>query len=63
VVDNTGDRVVVRSSSGQYAVYKDDDALLRRPGTNVRTETYGDGSTRTIVDRGDGTQVVTIRDL
>ncbi|MFM2391596.1 MAG: hypothetical protein RLZZ437_3151 [Pseudomonadota bacterium] len=62
VVDNTGDRVVVRSSSGQYAVYKDDDALLRRPGTNVRTETYGDGSTRTIVDRGDGTQVVTIRD-
>ncbi|MGL5008690.1 MAG: OmpA family protein, partial [Paracoccaceae bacterium] len=62
VVDNTGDRVVVRSTSGQYYVYKDDDALLRRPGSNVRTETYGDGSTRTIVDRGDGTQVVTIRD-
>jgi outer membrane protein OmpA-like peptidoglycan-associated protein len=62
VVDNTGDRVVVRSTSGQYTVYKDDDALLRRPGTNVRTETYGDGSTRTIVDRGDGTQIVTIRD-
>ena len=62
VVDNSGDRVVVRSTSGQYYVYKDDDALLRRPGSNVRTETYGDGSTRTIVDRGDGTQVVTIRD-
>ena len=62
VVDNTGDRVVVRSTSGQYYVYKDDDALLRRPGSNVRTETYGDGSTRTIVDRADGAQVVTIRD-
>ena len=62
VVDNSGDRVVVRSNTGQYYVYKDDDALLRRPGSNVRTETYGDGSTRTIVDRGDGTQVVTIRD-
>lgn len=62
VVDNSGDRVVVRSTSGQYYVYKDDDALLRQPGSNVRTETYGDGSTRTIVDRGDGTQIVTIRD-
>jgi outer membrane protein OmpA-like peptidoglycan-associated protein len=28
----------------------------------VRTETYKDGSTRTIVDRPDGSQVVTIRD-
>jgi len=28
----------------------------------VRTETFRDGSTRTIVDRADGTQVVTIRD-
>jgi outer membrane protein OmpA-like peptidoglycan-associated protein len=62
VVDNTGDRVVVRGTDGQYYVYKDDDALLRRPGSSVRTETYNDGSTRTIVDRGDGTQVVTIRD-
>jgi outer membrane protein OmpA-like peptidoglycan-associated protein len=62
VVDNTGDRVVVRDTAGKYFVYKDDDALLRRPGSNVRTETYRDGSTRTIVDRGDGTQVVTIRD-
>jgi outer membrane protein OmpA-like peptidoglycan-associated protein len=62
VVDNSGDRVVVRNPDGRYYVYKDDDTLLRRPGSNVRTETYGDGSTRTIVDRGDGTQVVTIRD-
>ena len=34
----------------------------RRPGSNVRTETYRDGSTRTIVERPDGTQIVTIRD-
>ncbi|MEY4872844.1 MAG: hypothetical protein RLZZ563_2174, partial [Pseudomonadota bacterium] len=38
------------------------DALLRRPGSTVRTETFRDGSTRTIVQRGDGTQVVTVRD-
>jgi outer membrane protein OmpA-like peptidoglycan-associated protein len=62
VVDNSGDRVVVRNPDGRYYVYKDDDTLLRQPGANVRTETYGDGSTRTIVDRADGTQVVTIRD-
>ncbi len=63
VVSNSGDRVVVRRGSGDYVVYKDDDALLRRPGSTVRTETFRDGSTRTIVERGDGTQVVTIRDV
>ena len=62
VVSNTGDRVVVLRPDGTYQVYKDDDAVIRRPGTNVRTETYRDGSTRTIVERPDGTQVVTIRD-
>lgn len=62
VVENTGDRVVVRNPDGGYAVYKDDDTLLRRPGATVRTETYRDGSTRSTVDRTDGTQVVTIRD-
>ena len=62
VVSNSGDRVVVRDADGNYIVYKDDDTLLRRPGSTVRTETYRDGSTRTIVDRDDGTQVVTIRD-
>jgi outer membrane protein OmpA-like peptidoglycan-associated protein len=35
---------------------------LRTPGSNVRTETFSDGSTRTTVVRDDGTQVVTIRD-
>ncbi len=62
VVSNTGDRVVVLNPNGTYQVYKDDDAIIRRPGSDVRTETYRDGSTRTIVQRQDGTQVVTIRD-
>ena len=62
VVANTGDRVVVQDDRGGYQIYKDDDTLLRRPGTEVRTETYRDGSTRTIVGRENGTEVVTIRD-
>jgi outer membrane protein OmpA-like peptidoglycan-associated protein len=62
VVANSGDRVVVQRGDGDYYVYRDDDTLLRRPGSNVRTESFRDGSTRTIVDRGDGTQIVTIRD-
>lgn len=62
VVSNTGDRVVVRQPDGSYQVYKDDNALLREPGSTVRTETFRDGSTRTIVTRQDGSQIVTIRD-
>ena len=62
VVSNTGDRVVVLQPDGTYVVYKDDDVLLRQPGSTVRTETYRDGSTRTVVTRTDGTQIVTIRD-
>ncbi|MGO4910604.1 OmpA family protein, partial [Pseudorhodobacter sp. W20_MBD10_FR17] len=61
VISNTGDRVVVQRPDGNYQVYKDDDALLRRPGNTLRTETYKDGSTLTTVDREDGTQIVTIR--
>lgn len=62
VVSNTGDRVIVLQPDGTYRVLKDDDTVIRRPGSTVRTETFRDGSTRTIVQRGDGTQVVTIRD-
>ena len=62
VVANTGDRVVVKEPDGEFQVYKDDDALLRRPGATVRTENYRDGSTRTIVTREDGSTVTTIRD-
>lgn len=62
VVSNTGDRVVVQQDNGQYVVLKDDDTLLRQPGNTVRTETFADGSVRTIVSRPDGSQIVTIRD-
>jgi outer membrane protein OmpA-like peptidoglycan-associated protein len=62
VVSNTGDRVVMLLPDGSYQVLKDDDAVIRQPGSTVRTETFRDGSSRTIVEREDGTQVVTIRD-
>ena len=51
VVSNTGDRVVVLQPDGTYQVLKDDDTVIRRPGSTVRTETFRDGSTRTIVER------------
>ena len=38
------------------------DALLRRPGIETRTARYSDGSTRTIMNRPDGSQITTIRD-
>jgi outer membrane protein OmpA-like peptidoglycan-associated protein len=62
VVENTGDRVVVLKDDGSYTVLKDDDTLLRRPGATMRTETFRDGSTRTVVENADGSQVITIRD-
>lgn len=58
---SSGDRVVVERD-GQLTVYKDDDAMLFRPGSNVRTETFADGSTRSFISRADGSQIVTIRD-
>ena len=60
VVSNSGDRVIVQTDEG-YRVLKDDDVLLRQPGSQVKTETFSDGSTRTRVAYTDGTQVVTIR--
>lgn len=62
VVSNTGDRVVVRQDDGSYQVYKDDSSLMRQPGSDVTTQTYSDGSTRTIFTRQDGSQIVTVRD-
>lgn len=59
---NSGDRVVVTRDDGSYQIIKDDNALLRQPGSTVRTETFSDGSTRTTVTRADGSQIVTIRD-
>jgi outer membrane protein OmpA-like peptidoglycan-associated protein len=62
VVATADDRMVVQRDNGEYQLFKDDNALLRQPGTNVRTETFDDGSTRTVVTREDGSQIVTIRD-
>ena len=61
VVSNSGDRIVVEDPNGDLRVLKDDDALIRRPGDEVRTETFSDGSSRTVVSKPDGSQIVTIR--
>lgn len=60
VVSNTGDRVVVQQEDGDYYVLKDDDVLLRRPGSDVKTETFQDGSSRSTVTRADGSSVETV---
>ena len=61
VVSSAPDRVVVRDPSGNLQVLRDDDAILRQPGSEVTTQRFSDGSTRTIVRQPDGSQVVTIR--
>ncbi|NVK45278.1 MAG: OmpA family protein [Rhodobacteraceae bacterium] len=60
VISNTGDRVVVENN-GQLRVLKNDDALLRQPGSQVTTETFPDGSARTTTTRDDGSKVITVR--
>ncbi len=60
VVSNSGDRVVVLRN-GEYRVLKNDDALLRQPGSDVKTERFSDGSARETVTKEDGVQIVTIR--
>lgn len=60
VISNTGDRVVVENN-GQLRVLKNDDALLRQPGSQVTTESFPDGSARTTTTREDGSQVITLR--
>ncbi|MDS9467617.1 OmpA family protein [Paracoccus sp. MBLB3053] len=59
---NTGDRVVTMLPDGSQQIIRDDNALLYQPGSDVQTETFADGSTRTTVLRADGSRVVTIRD-
>lgn len=60
VVSRSGDRVVVERD-GELKVLKDDNALLRQPGNDVKTETFSDGSTRSTVTKPDGSRIVTIR--
>lgn len=62
VVSTAPDRIVVEQPDGTYEVLKDDDVLLRRPGTEVRTERFADGSSRTTVLRPNGSKIVTVRD-
>ena len=59
---NTGDRVIVRDAQGEARVVKNDDAMLVMPGYEVRTEEFDDGSSRSVITRPDGSQVITIRD-
>lgn len=56
------DRVVMTRPDGSQEIVRDDVALLRQPGSNVETERFDDGSSRTVVTRADGSKVVTIRD-
>lgn len=62
VAATSGDRVIVEDNSGRFQVLKDDDALIRRPGSTVETRRFDDGSSTTTVLREDGSRVVTIRD-
>ncbi|PWE30241.1 hypothetical protein C4N9_05965 [Pararhodobacter marinus] len=61
VVSTSDDRVVVRDQYGDLQVLRDDDAILRQPGSEVTTRRYQDGSSETIVQQPDGSQVVTVR--
>ena len=59
-MSDSGDRIVVERD-GRYRVLRNDDVLLRRPGANVETYRYNDGSTRAVVSYDDGTTVETVR--
>ncbi len=60
VVSNSGDRVVIERD-GELRVLKNDDELLQRPGAQVQTQTFQDGSTRAVVTYEDDSQIVTVR--
>ncbi|MGI1660625.1 OmpA family protein [Palleronia sp. KMU-117] len=63
VVATTPERVVVVDrDTNVHQVWRDDDAVLRRPGTRQETTTYADGSTRTVLSYPDGVRIETLRD-
>jgi outer membrane protein OmpA-like peptidoglycan-associated protein len=62
VAATSGDRVIVEDNSGRFQVLKDDDALIRQPGSTVQTRRFDDGSSTSTVTRENGTRIVTIRD-
>lgn len=61
IVNNSGDRIIIEQPDGTLRVLKNDDVTLRQPGSEVRTRTYEDGSTRTVVTRPNGVRIITIR--
>jgi len=62
VVATTPERVVVIDrSTNIYQVWRDDDSILRRPGTREETTVYPDGSVRTVLVTQDGTRIETVR--
>ena len=61
VVSTAPDRVVVQDQQGNLEVIRDDDTILRRPGDEVTTRRFDDGSTRTVITHPDGSQTVTVR--
>ncbi|TMV84859.1 hypothetical protein FGG78_21275 [Thioclava sp. BHET1] len=52
--------MVVQTQRG-YRVYHDDDVLLRRPGSEIVTRSYSDGSVLTRLTQPDGTVILTVR--
>ncbi|UWQ97085.1 OmpA family protein [Rhodobacteraceae bacterium M385] len=61
IVSSAPDRVVVRDPSGNLQVLRDDGATLRQPGSEVTTQRFEDGSSRTVVLQPDGSRIVTIQ--
>lgn len=61
IAADEGDRIVVEQD-GYYHVRKDESALLRDRDVDIRYERMRGGYTREIVTRGDGVQIVSVRD-
>ncbi len=62
-VGRSDERVVILRENGEFALWRDDDAILRQTGSQRRVESYADGSTLTRWQRADRSQVLTIRDV
>lgn len=62
VVVRSDERVVVMRDDGEFAIWRDDDVLLRREGSERQIERHADGSTLTRWTHRDGSWSITIRD-
>ncbi|MFV0472896.1 MAG: OmpA family protein, partial [Pikeienuella sp.] len=62
VLSNDGERIVTRDPQGDYHVYRDDDALIRRAGSTVSASSRDDGLVASVLTHQDGTRVHTLRD-